>query len=148
MRESAAKVIRKRPGMFIGDTEDGSGLHHMLWEVVANSVDEHMAGHCAEIAVTLHATGSWAIRDEGRGIRLDVDDKGTRFAEAVLTKLHLTATGDGHRPHAHIGLFGVGLVVVNVLSEWFEIEIRRDGGRWTQRYELGVPATSLRRVGA
>src|SRR5215471_4077623 len=99
------EAIRKRPGMYIGDTADGTGLHQMLWEVVSNSVDEHLAGFCRRIEVTIYDDQSVGVRDDGRGMPLE-------FAERVLTRHHQSGTSDGHSPHAHVGPLGVGIAVV------------------------------------
>lgn len=138
-------AIRKRPGMYIGGT-DARGLHHMLWEVLANALDEAIAGRSDEIAIVLHNDDSFSVTDTGRGIPLhDVD--GIPFAERAFTETHFSATFDGHTPHAHIGLFGVGLAVVSALSEFVEVETRRDGGRWMLRLEGGRLTTHLTRTG-
>jgi DNA gyrase subunit B len=137
MREN----IRKRPGMYIGDTDNGTGLHQMLWEVVSNSIDEHLAGFCQHIEVVIHDDESVEVRDDGRGIPLE-------RAERVLTELHQTGTSDGHTPHAHVGPLGVGIFVVNALSEWLHVEIHHDGGVWTQRFARGEPVTRLERHGS
>ena len=108
----AVVLVRRRPGMYIGDTYDGSGLHHMLWEVLANSLDEHLSGHGSDIDIVLHADGSFAVADRGRGISI-ADERGRPFAERAFLELHNTATRDGHAPHVHVGSFGVGLAVVN-----------------------------------
>ena len=134
--------------MYIGDTNDGSGLHQMLWEVVANCVDEYLAGRCQRVDVVLERDGFVSVRDDGPGIPLHRVATGKRFAESVLTDFHTTATRDGHHPHAHVGLLGVGLAVVNALSDYLEVEVRRDGGRWTQRFTRGVPAIAFRRRGS
>jgi DNA gyrase subunit B len=138
--------VRKRPGMYIGDTSNGSGLHHMLWEVVANSLDEHLAGRADHIRVSVE--GSLAeVEDNGRGIPVERTARGVSVIEAILTQLHGGATRDGHWPHVHVspGGFGVGLAVVNGLSEELEVEVRRDGYVWLQRYARGKPLGPLTR---
>ena len=133
--------------MYIGDTHDGSGLIHMLWEVVANSLDEHMAGHCSRIAIEIGEDGAVSVEDNGRGIRLDVVD-GMSFAEKAMTSFHAGPTLDGHAPHEHIGARGVGLFAVCALSSWLELEVSRDGRRYGQRFERGLAVSKLRELGA
>lgn len=141
------EAVRRRPGMYIGDTHDGSGLIHMLWEVVANSLDEHMAGHCSRIAIEIGEDGAVSVEDNGRGIRLDVVD-GMSFAEKAMTSFHAGPTLDGHAPHEHIGARGVGLFAVCALSSWLELEVSRDGRRYGQRFERGLAVSKLRELGA
>jgi len=102
-------MIRRRPGMYIGDVYDGSGLLHMVWEVVGNSLDEHVAGHCSRIDVTIEADGAVTVADNGRGIPVR-DFNGEPFAQAALTRMHDSATMDGHAPHDHLSVHGVGLL--------------------------------------
>lgn len=134
--------------MYIGDTDDGTGLHQMVWEVISNCIDEHLAGHCRRVAVVLEQNGSISIDDDGRGIPVDEDETGKRFAERVFTELHVTPTRDGHTPHAHVGLLGVGLAVVSALSGELELEVRRDSTHWRGRFARGVATTPLRRRGS
>ena len=141
------EAMRRRPGMYIGDTRDGSGLIHMLWEVVANALDEHLAGHCRRIAVEIAADGAIGVADDGRGIRLDMVD-GVSFVEKALTSFHEGPTLDGHAPHEHIGTRGVGLFAVCALSAWLDLEVCRDGRRCSQRYERGLAVSKLREIGA
>lgn len=143
--QSDIDVIRRRPGMFIGDIYDGSGLAHMVWELLANALDEHVGGFCQAISIVINPDGSVTVRDDGRGISIH-DLGGVPFAQQALTSLHRTPTFDGHAPHEHVGLHGVGLVAVNALSSWLELEIRRAGRCYRQRYERGVPTGMLEAV--
>ncbi|MCO7227471.1 ATP-binding protein [Pleionea sp. CnH1-48] len=129
--------VRKRPGMYIGDTEDGSGLVNMLMEVVSNSVDQFLAGKSSFIKVNLFKNGSMEVIDDGEGIPVfEVD--GLSAIEAIMTQLHCTATWDNHRPHTHVGtLHGVGLAVVNALCRYCEIDSYKDGVHWHIRFEEG-----------
>lgn len=133
--------------MYVGDTRDGSGYHHVLWEFVANSIDEHLAGHATTIHVSIEQDRA-VVEDDGRGIPLEADATGESFLQSVLTKLHFGPTRDGHHPHVHIApsLYGVGVAAVNAVCEELAVEVRRDGGVWRQRYERGVPVTPLERV--
>jgi DNA gyrase subunit B len=143
---SALEAVRRRPGMYIGDVRDGSGLHHMLWEVVANALDEHIAGRAKRIRISIE--GQLAeVEDDGRGFPIAPHPKlGMPFVELALTQLHMgRPTLDGHLPHMHVGLMGVGIAVVNALSEELEIEVRRDGWSWHQRFARGVPLGPLER---
>lgn len=140
------EAIRRRPGMYIGDTWDGSGLTHLLWEVVANALDEHLAGHCNRIAIEVAEDDAIGVEDNGRGIRLDAID-GVPFAERALTSFHTGPTFDGHAPHEHIGTRGVGLFVVCALSAWLELQVCRDGRRHAQRFERGRAVSKLGETG-
>lgn len=113
--------IRKRPGMYVGDTVDGSGLSHLVFDVIANAYDQYLAGRCSSIALTLAADGTITVEDDGPGLPVD------GALAALLTQLSTRATVDGHRPHVHLGLGGIGLCVVNALSERFEVATIRDG---------------------